>query len=155
MESDDLKALSTVSVRSRAATKAWETMKSPPYQARRTARLSQEALRIWAQSNGHHCLFLDAPSGNPRTGIVDALLIRIGKSDPDILEIQLVQLKGGGAGMTPLERTRLMEASRSVRLGAAVAMWDRENMSVDFLASAPTPGASAKPAVQKQRRKQP
>jgi hypothetical protein len=44
--------------------------------------MSQDALRVWAASNGYYVTFLDAPSGSPRTGIVDTLLIKIGIEDP-------------------------------------------------------------------------
>lgn len=137
--------------RSRAAKKAWETMKAPHYAAAQTARLSQEALSVWAASNGYHVTFLDAPSGRPRTGIVDALLIKIGREDPDELEIQLVQLKGGGAGLTPEERNRIVMAVPKVSLGAAVAMWDRQVLTVDPLATAQPAKETKKPARQRKR----
>lgn len=93
--------------RRKAAKAAWVKMRSAPFRAHKTAKRSQEALKAWAEKQGWYVLFLDAPSGNPRTGIVDALLLRIPTHTPDELEVRLVQLKGGSAGLTAFEVTRL------------------------------------------------
>lgn len=117
-----LKAAKTVRIRReqdlarrrKAAKAAWITMRSAPFRAHRTARRSQEALREWASEQGWYVLFLDAPSGYPRTGIVDALLLRIPAREPDELEIRLVQLKGGSAGLKASEAKRLKAAVQAV-----------------------------------------
>ncbi len=128
-------------------------MRSPPYLANKTARMSQKALLAWASENAYHCVFLDAPSGNPRTGIVDAVLMRHPKGQADVLEVLLVQLKGGGAGFRPIERTRLMGALQAVRLGVAVAMWDRESIAVDILEIPDVLAARKSRAATSKRRK--
>lgn len=127
-----------------AATKAWETRRrneaaaerrchlagvaaaatraTPVSRGRRTAKHSQEALQDWAKRNHWKLVFLDADSGNPRTGIVDAVLLRIAPRHPDVLQVKLVQLKGGSAGMTPAEVVRLEEAVRTIEVSALCAL---------------------------------
>jgi hypothetical protein len=100
--------------RRKAAKAAWVTMRSAPFRAQRTAKRSQEALREWAKQQGWYVLFLDASSGYPRTGIVDAVMLRIPTSAPDELEVRLVQLKGGSAGLTAPEVARLEAAVQAV-----------------------------------------
>ena len=98
--------------RKQAALKAWTTMRGPAWKAKRSARLSQRALEEWADEAGFKVVFLDAASGNPRTGIVDAVLLRIQPRAADQLEVYLVQLKGGAAGFKPYEMARLALGGR-------------------------------------------
>jgi hypothetical protein len=98
-----------------AALKAWKTMRGPVWKAKRTAKRSQDALKEWADENDFHLVFLDAKSGNPRTGIADALLLRVRPKAADQIELYVVQLKGGGAGVTALEMTRLTKAATSMK----------------------------------------
>lgn len=102
--------------RRKAAKAAWVTMRSAPFRAHRTAKRSQEALRDWAREQGWYVLFLDGPSGHPRTGIVDAVMLRIPARAPDELEVRLVQLKGGCAGLTASEIRRLEGAVQAVAM---------------------------------------
>jgi hypothetical protein len=53
------------------------------WKAHHAARLSNEALSEWAEESGFKIVFLDAKSGNPRIGIVDAILLRIKPKSPD------------------------------------------------------------------------
>ncbi|MBI5545850.1 MAG: hypothetical protein HY901_18325 [Deltaproteobacteria bacterium] len=115
-----------------AARRAWATRRSPTYKARRTANASQVALRAWARENSWYVVFLDAPSGHPRTGIVDALLVRIGTHDSDALEVRLLQLKGGSAGLKALERRRLVAACSKLWVSPAYAFFDGEAVEVDL-----------------------
>lgn len=110
--------------RSDAARKAWRTRRSAPYKARKTARASQRAFEAWAKDQGYRVVFLDAPSGNPRTGIVDAVLVRIAPSDADQLELHLVQLKSGDAGLTGVEVRRLKAAAKRIRITVTGACHD-------------------------------
>ncbi|MDA8338610.1 MAG: hypothetical protein M0Z70_04845 [Nitrospiraceae bacterium] len=109
---------------SNAAKKAWVTRKSPTYRARKTAFQSQKALEKWARENGWKILFLDADSGNPRTGIIDAMLVRILPKKPDCLDLKLVQLKAGSAGLKPREMKRLREAIHKLRVEHLVVLFD-------------------------------
>jgi len=97
------------------ALKAWHTMRGPVWKARRSARLSKEALQTWAKTAGFKLLFLDAASGNPRTGIADALLCRIKPKSPDQIDLYVVQLKGGGSGFKAAEMARLTKAAAAIK----------------------------------------
>lgn len=122
--------------RKSAALKAWRTMRGPVWKARRTARLSKEALENWAESAGFKVLFLDAASGNPRTGIADALLVRIKPRSPDQVEIYVVQLKGGGSGFKAAEMARLTKAASAVKATPLIILHDGEELH--FLAGEPS-----------------
>ncbi len=104
------------------------TMRSAPFRARKTALKSQEALRVWAKTKGWYVLFLDAPSGQPRTGIVDAVLLRIATRSPDELEVRLVQLKGGSGGLTASEVTRLDSAAKLARVKTLCVFHDGQSL---------------------------
>ena len=110
------------------AQKAWETRRRPVYRAAKAEARSKEALTEWAAAKGFHVVLLDGPSGRPRTGIIDALLIRHRSDDADVLEIYAVQLKGGGAGMTPRETTRLKLAAARVAAEALIVLHDAKEL---------------------------
>ncbi|HVP65835.1 MAG TPA: hypothetical protein VMT17_01075 [Anaeromyxobacteraceae bacterium] len=128
-----LKAAETVRRRKKsrhqAALKAAATKRSPPHKAKTTARKSQEALSRWAKAKAWHLVFLDAASGNPRTGIVDAVLLRITLKKPDVVQVRLVQLKGGLAGLKPREVTRLEAAVRSIDVRSMYALYDGTSLN--------------------------
>ena len=126
------------SKQSLAAKKAWATMRSAVYKAQKCASRSQQGLKDWAESNGYWCVFLDAASGNPRTGIVDAVLVKVQRSDADHLDIRLVQLKGGGAGLTARERSRLRGSCSKAGVLPGYAFWDDQARTIEVdLPSAP------------------
>lgn len=107
-----------------AGRKAAATRRSPPYKAKVTAKRSQKVLFDWAMGNGWHVVFLDSAKGNPRNGIVDAVLVRIARGKPDVVQLRLVQLKGGLAGLKAREVTRLERAVTSVEVHALFALHD-------------------------------
>jgi hypothetical protein len=80
-------------------------------------------------------VFLDAPSGKPRTGIIDALLVRNAHADPDRLEFYVVQLKGGRAGMSPQEMSRLKRAAEQLKASPLVVLHDAD--ALHFLPTEP------------------
>ena len=51
-------------------------------------------LRPWVADAGFRLVFLDAPSGHPRSGIADALVFRVKPRSADEIELYVVQLKG-------------------------------------------------------------
>lgn len=104
------------------AQKAWSTRRSPVYRARQTARQSQVALKEWAKTNGWHVVFLDAPSGSPRIGIVDAVLLRVRSRSKDQIDVRLVQLKSGTAGLTAGEFDRLCSAVERIDVEGLAAL---------------------------------
>ena len=105
-----------------SAKRAWITRNSANYRARQTARESQVAFENWAHEHGWRVLFLDALSGNPRTGIVDAVLVRIRPRSKDQIDLRLVQLKSGSAGLTGTEFERLCSAVERVNVEALAAL---------------------------------
>jgi hypothetical protein len=107
------------------AHKAWKTrrQRKAVQAAQQTAKASQRALKEAAEEEGYYCVFLDSKKGNPRTGIVDAVLVKVLVSDADKLEIRLVQLKGGSAGLTSLERKRLRDSCKAVTILPTYAFW--------------------------------
>jgi len=122
--------------RREAALKAWKTMHGPVWKAHRTERLSKEALESWAAESGFRIVFLDALSGHPRTGIVDALLFRIKPRSADQIELYIVQLKGGGSGFKPAEMTRLTKAAASIKATPLIILHHDEELH--FLGGEPT-----------------
>jgi hypothetical protein len=102
--------------------KAWITRRSATYRARQTARASQLTLERWAHQQGWRVVFLDADSGNPRTGIVDAVLVRVRPRAKDQIDVRLVQLKSGVAGLTGAEFDRLCSAVERISVEGLAAL---------------------------------
>jgi hypothetical protein len=67
-------------------------------------------------------VFLDSVRGNPRTGIVDAVLLRVTPREPDVVQVRLVQLKSGSAGLKAIECERLEAAVSSIRVSSMAAL---------------------------------
>jgi len=103
-------------------------MRGPVWKARRSERLSKRALETWAHEAGFRVLFLDADSGYPRTGIADAVLLRIKPKAADKVELYLVQLKGGASGFKPREMTRLQKAAAAVKAVPLIILHDGERL---------------------------
>jgi hypothetical protein len=118
----------TTSIRSQAALRAWRTMRGPVWKARRSERLSKEALQAWATEAGFRVHYLDAVSGFPRTGIADALLFRIKPRAADQIELYIVQLKGGRSGFKPAEMARLTKAASAVKATPLIVPHDGEEL---------------------------
>lgn len=114
--------------KSQAAKKAWATRNSPKYKARRSEKASKQALENWCKSNGWKILFFEGESGAPRTGIVDAIIARIASNDADALDIRLVQLKSGTAGLTATEISRLKQALEKASINWLLAAFDGEDI---------------------------
>ncbi|MHB8877658.1 MAG: hypothetical protein ACYC8T_28540 [Myxococcaceae bacterium] len=93
-------------------------------------------------------MFLDAHSGNPRTGIVDALLVRVATRDADKLEVLLLQLKAGCAGLKPLELRRLAAACSKASVLPAYAFFDGQ--ALEFVRPMPTPNVPRRRSRQQQ-----
>jgi hypothetical protein len=110
--------------RSEAAIKSWVTRRSPRYRAAKSEKSSKTALSEWCQENGWKVVFFEGPSGSPRTGIVDAVIVRIKPRDPDAIEVRLVQLKSGVAGLTGAEVARLKNAVSKMSTDWLLAAFD-------------------------------
>lgn len=113
-----------------AALKAQQTRKrmSALTKARAAEAASKEALRVYCNEHGWRLAFFEGATGAPRTGIIDAIIFRVGRSDPDVLDLRLVQLKGGKAGVSGAEIARLKKASEAVRVNWLLAAFDGESL---------------------------
>jgi hypothetical protein len=59
-------------------------------------------------------VFFESRTGFPRTGIVDAVLLRLRPKQADTVELRLLQLKSESAGLTATESRRLRRAAEGV-----------------------------------------
>ena len=114
--------------RSEAAMKSWATRRSPTYKARQQERASKHALAEWCQANGWKVLFFEGRTGAPRTGIVDAVMVRINSHDADTVEIRFVQLKSGKGGLSGRETTRLKQSVQKAALDWVAALFDGKDL---------------------------
>jgi hypothetical protein len=114
--------------RSAAAKKAWVTRQTATYRAGRSERASKVALSAWCKAHGWRVIFFEGLSGAPRTGIVDAVIARIRPRDSDGIDIRLVQLKSGGAGLTGREISRIKRAVERTSQGWLLAAFDGQTL---------------------------
>jgi hypothetical protein len=69
-------------------------------------------------------VFFEGATGAPRTGIVDAVMIRVKPRKPDSVEVRLVQLKAGVAGLRAAEIGRLKKAVGAISMDWLLAAHD-------------------------------
>lgn len=114
--------------RSDSARRAWHTRRwrSARLKAQAAEAASKEALRAYCQANRWRVAFFEGPTGSPRTGIIDAIVFRVDKRNADLLDVRLIQLKGGKAGASGREIARLKRAATEARVGWAIAAYDGE-----------------------------
>lgn len=87
--------------RREAARKAWKTRRrmSAWEKAHAAEAASKAALESYCIKHGWKVAFFEGKTGSPRTGIIDAVVFRIARGQADVLDLRLVQLKGGKAGV--------------------------------------------------------
>jgi hypothetical protein len=85
---------------------------------------SKEALRLYCQEHGWRVAFFEGESGAPRTGIIDAIAFRLDSKNPDQLDMRLVQIKGGSAGISAKEIARLKAAALGAKVNWLIAEFD-------------------------------
>ena len=121
-----------------AAAKAVHTRKwnSAFANARAAEAASKEALRAYCQEHSWKLAFFEGATGAPRTGIIDAVAFRLGRKNCDAIDIRLIQLKGGNAGISGPEIARLQHAAKAAIVKALIAAYDGETLHV--LADDPT-----------------
>ena len=112
---------------------------------------SKEALRSYCEAHKWRVAFFEGKTGAPRTGIIDAIIFRISKQNADVLDLRLVQLKGGRAGISGAEIARLKKASEAVAVDWLIAAFDGESL---HLVPEPeqVPGSAKVPAKGKGKR---
>ena len=96
--------------------------------ARAAEAASKEALKAYCADNQWRVAFFEGATGAPRTGIVDAIAFRISRTNSDVIDLRLVQLKGGKAGVSGAEISRLKKASQTVVVNWLVAAFDGESL---------------------------
>ena len=96
--------------------------------ARASEAASKEALRTYCEKHNWRVAFFEGKTGSPRTGIIDAIIFRIAKGNADALDLRLVQLKGGKAGVTGAEIARLKKAIGAVSTSWMIAAFDGESL---------------------------
>ncbi len=112
------------------AFKAWKTrrVKSAFIKVRASEAASKEALKEHLGKKGWKVVFFEGKTGSPRTGIVDAFAYRLRRENADVLEVKLIQLKGGKAGASGREIARLKQAVEDLALTWAVASFDGDTI---------------------------
>lgn len=118
----------TNSDRHAAALKSWRTRRamSAFAKARAAEAASKEALRLYCQQHCWKLAFFEGTTGSPRTGIIDAVAFRLQRQNADMLEIRLIQLKGGKAGISGPEIARLKKATEGATVKWLIAAFDGE-----------------------------
>ena len=113
---------------SEAAKKAWKTRRalSAWDKAHAAEAASKAALQSYCLKHGWKVAFFEGKTGAPRTGIIDAVIFRIVRGKADVLNFQLVQLKGGNAGVTAREIARLKKAVETATVNWLIAAFDGE-----------------------------
>jgi hypothetical protein len=96
--------------------------------ARAAEAASKEALRVYCKENGWRVAFFEGDTGAPRTGIIDAIAFRLGRKNSDLLDVRIIQLKGGKAGVSGKEVTRLKEAALGVTVNWLIAEFDGDTL---------------------------
>jgi hypothetical protein len=87
---------------------------------------SKSALTDYCEKHGWKVAFFEGKTGAPRTGIIDAVAFRIARGKSDVLDLRLVQLKGGNAGISGREIARLKKAVETVSVNWLFAAFDGE-----------------------------
>jgi len=98
--------------------------------ARAAEAASKEALRAYSQEHGWKIAFFEGATGAPRTGIIDAVAFRLGRKNADALDVRLIQLKGGKAGISGSEIARLKKAAASATVKWLIAAFDGEMLHI-------------------------
>jgi len=98
--------------------------------ARAAEAASKEAMRLYCEQHGWRLAFFEGSTGAPRTGIIDAIAFRLGRKNSDLLDVRLIQLKGGKAGVTGSEIARLKKAASAAVVKWLIAAYDGETLHI-------------------------
>ncbi|MGB2888711.1 MAG: hypothetical protein WBC04_13530 [Candidatus Acidiferrales bacterium] len=117
-----------MSDRHEAALKSWRTRRtmSAFAKSRAAEAASKEALRLYCEEQGWKLAFFEGATGSPRTGIIDAIAFRLARRNADLLDVRLIQLKGGKAGVSGSEIARLKKAAAGATVKWLIAAFDGE-----------------------------
>jgi len=110
---------------------SWARKAMTPWQKAHAAEAaSKEALRLYCEGHGWRVAFFEGKTGAPRTGIIDAVMFRLGRKNADALDIRLIQLKGGKAGISGPEIARLRTAASVCKVKIWVAAFDGDALQL-------------------------
>jgi hypothetical protein len=114
------------------ALQAWKTRrtKSAFIKVRASEAASKEALKAYLEEHGWQVVFFEGKTGSPRTGIIDAVAYRLDQKNADQLDVKLIQLKGGNAGITGKEIGRLKQAAENAKVSWTIAAFDGEILQI-------------------------
>ena len=114
------------------ALKSWKTRRtmSAFAKVRASEAASKEALRLYCKEHGWKVAFFEGATGSPRTGIIDAIAFRLGRGNADLLDVRLIQLKGGKAGVTAAEIARLKKAAQGATVNWLIAAFDGDALQL-------------------------
>jgi hypothetical protein len=114
---------------------AWKTRRNRKAwgKAHQVEKDSKNALEEYCQERGWYLAFFEGPTGAPRTGIIDAIAYRLGRHNPDKMDLRLIQPKGGKAGVTAEEIGRLKKAARGVDIKFLIAEFDGKRNTLELL----------------------
>ncbi|MGH9325977.1 MAG: hypothetical protein ACRD2B_04720 [Terriglobia bacterium] len=115
--------------RSEAAKKAWKTIRNRRAWIRAHAAEAGSkaaASKAHFEESGWRVAFFEGKAGAPRTGIIDAVIFRLSPNKKDVLDLRLVQLKAGKAGVSAAEIGRLKRAAADVAVSWIIAEFDRK-----------------------------
>jgi len=108
---------------------SWTRKRITPFEKARIAEAqSKAALKTYCEGHGWHFAFFEGKTGAPRTGIIDAIVFRLGKKDSDILDLRVIQLKGGNAGISAREIGRLKKAAENSTVDWLIVEYDGETL---------------------------
>lgn len=112
--------------------KSWKTRRinSAWLKAHASEAASKEALKAYLEERGWRVVLFEGKTGAPRTGIIDAVAYRLDRKNADQLDVKLIQLKGGKAGITGREIGRLKQATEDAKVSWALAAFDGETLQL-------------------------
>ena len=84
--------------------------------ALRRARNAKTFAKYGLTKHGYRYISFESRKGHEYKGIVDLLAVKRSKSNPDCLDVMLLQVKGGSARVTPVELDRLQKAKDMVHV---------------------------------------
>jgi hypothetical protein len=115
------RAAAEKAVQKRKQKRAWK-------QAHDKEAASKAALETYCKKHGWKLAFFEGKTGAPRTGIIDAVAFQLDRKNADALQIRLIQLKGGKAGVSAQEITRLKKAAVGATVDWLIAEFDDETL---------------------------
>ena len=87
-------------------------------------------MKAYCEEHGWKVAFFEGKTGSPRTGIIDAVAFRLGRTNADALDVRLIQLKGGKAGISGPEIKRLKKATDDATVKWLIAAYDGASLHV-------------------------